>query len=63
MLGEYSTAREALLAKKDHDGDVNIEENALEAHDANHEEATTNDNGDLQAALFDDTDNNILPRR
>ena len=46
-----------------YDGDVNIEENALEAHDANYQEATTNDNGDLQAALFDDTDNIILSRR
>ena len=46
-----------------YDGDVNIEENALEAHDANHQEATTNDNGDLQAALFDDTENNFLSRR
>ena len=46
-----------------YDGDVNIEENALEVHDANHQESTTNDNVDLQAALFDDTDNNILPRR
>ena len=122
MLGEYGTAREALLAKKDHlqflnaehgsftdevqqaiqqlsslqniygdnlytpvapnpvqetldadalesefdplyDGDVNIKKNALEDHNANHQETTTNDNGDLQAALFDDTDNNILSRR
>ena len=46
-----------------YDEDVNIEENALEAHDANHQEATTNDNGDLQAALFDDMDNNFLSRR
>ena len=46
-----------------YDGDVNIEENALEVHDANHHEATTNDNGDLKTALFDDTDNNILSRR
>ena len=45
-----------------YDGDVNIEENALEVLDANHQEATTNDNGDLQAALFDDTDN-ILSQR
>ena len=46
-----------------YDGDINIEEIALVAHDANHQEATTNDNGDLQAALFDDTDNNILSWR
>ena len=38
-----------------YDGDVNIEENAPEVHDANRQEVTTNDNGDLQAALFDDT--------
>ena len=103
LLGEYSTALEALLAKKDqlqflnaeygsfadevqqaiqqlpslqnmygdnlyapvapnavqktldagaleseidplYDGDINIEENALEAHDTNHQETTTNDN-------------------
>ena len=46
-----------------YDGDVNIEENALEVHDTNHQEATTTDNGDLQAALFDDMDDNILSRR
>ena len=46
------------------DGDVNIEEGALEVSDnANHQEATAQENGDLQAALFDDTDNNILSRR
>ena len=46
------------------DGDVNIEESALETHDnANHQDTTTHDHGDLQAALFDDTDNNILSRR
>ena len=46
------------------DGDVNIEEGALEVNDnANHQETTAQENGDLQAALFDDTDNNILSRR
>ena len=46
------------------DGDVNIEEGALEINDnANHQETTAQENGDLQAALFDDTDNNILSRR
>ena len=45
-------------------GDVNIEEGALEVNDnANHQEAIAQENGDLQAALFDDTDNNILSRR
>ena len=122
LLGEYSTAQEALLAKKDklqflnvehgsftdevqqaiqqlsslqnmygdnlyppvapnavqetldtdalepefdplYDGDVNIEESALEVHDANHQEAITNYNGDLRAALFDDIGNNDLSRR
>ena len=123
LLGEYNTAQEALLAKKDQlqflnsehgsfadevqqaiqqlsnlqntygdnlyapvapnavqetldavaqesefdplfDGDVNIEEGALEINDnANHQETTAQENGDLQAALFDDTDNNILSRR
>ena len=123
LLGEYDTAQEALLAKKDQlqflnsehgsfadevqqaiqqlsnlqntygdnlyapvapnavqetldavapesefdplfDGDVNIEEGALEINDnANHQETTVQENGDLQAALFDDTDNNILSRR
>ena len=123
LLGEYSTAQEALLAKKDQlqflnsehgsfadevqqaiqqlsnlqntygdnlyapvapnavqetlntgalesefdplfDGDVNIEEGALEVNDnANNQETTAQENGDLQAALFDDTDNNILSRR
>ena len=118
LLGEYNTAQEALLAKKDQlqflnsehgsfadevqqaiqqlsnlqntygdnlyapvapnavqetldavaqesefdplfDGDVNIEEGALEINDnANHQETTAQENGDLQAALFDDTDNN-----
>ena len=46
-----------------YDGGVNIKENALEVHNANHQETTTNNNGDLQAALFDDTNNNILSRR
>ena len=123
LLGEYNTAQEALLAKKDElqfpnsehgsfadevqqaiqqlsnlqntygdnlyapvatnvvqetldagalesefdpmfDGDVNIEEGALEINDnANHQEITAQEHGDLQAALFDDTDNNILSRR
>ena len=46
------------------DGDVNIEEVALEVNDnANNQETTAQENGDLQAALFDDTDNNILSRR
>ena len=46
------------------DGDVNIEEGALEVNDnANHQETTAQENGDLQAALFDDTDNNILSWR
>ena len=46
------------------DGDVNIEEGGLEVNDdANHQETTAQENGDLQAALFDDTDNNILSRR
>ena len=35
------------------DGDVNIEESALETHDnANHQDTTTHDHGDLQAALL-----------
>ena len=123
LLGEYNTAQEALLAKKDQlqflnsehglfadevqqaiqqlsnfqntygdnlyapaapnavqetldvgalesvfdplfDGNVNIEEGVLEVNDnANHQETTAQENGGLQAALFDDTDNNILPRR
>ena len=109
LLGEYNTAQEALLAKKDQlqfpntehgsfadaiqqlsslqntygdnlyapvapnavqetldsgeleaefdplfDGDVDIEEGAVDVQ----EEATVQENGDLQAALFDDTDNN-----
>ena len=120
LMGEYNTAQEALLAKKDQlqflnsehgsfadevqqaiqqlsnlqntfgdnlyapaapnavqetlntgaleseldplfDGDVNIEEGALEVNDnANHQEATAQENGDLQAALFYNTNNNIL---
>ena len=123
LLGEYNTAQEALLAKKDQlqflnsehgsfadkvqqaiqqlcnlqntygdnpyapvapnavqetldagamesefdslfDGDVNVEEGALEVNDdANHQETNVEEHGDLQAALFDDTDNNILSRR
>ena len=46
------------------DGDVNIEEGALEVNDSTkNQETTAQENGDLQAALFDDTDNNILSRR
>ena len=46
------------------DGDINIEQGVLEVNDnANHQETTAQENGDLQAALFDDTDNNILSRR
>ena len=46
------------------DGDVNIEESTLETNDnANHQDVTAREHGDLQAALFDDTDNNILSRR
>ena len=123
LLGEYNTAQEALLAKKDQlqflnsehgsfadevqqaiqqlcnlqntysdnlyapvapnavqetldagamesefdplfDGDVNNEEGALEVNDdANHQETNVEEHGDLQAVLFDDTDNNILSRR
>ena len=123
LLGEYSTAQEALLAKKDNlqflnsehgsfadevqqaiqqlsslqntygdnlyapvapnavqetldnealesefdplfDGEINVEESALETNDnANHQDITAQDHGDLQAALFDDTDNNLLSRR
>ena len=116
MQGEYNTAQEALLAKKDQlqflnsehgsfadevqqaiqqlsnlqntygapnavqetldavaqesefdpmfDGDVNIEEGALEINDnGNCQEATAQENGDILAALFDDMDNNILSRR
>ena len=41
------------------DGDVDIEEGAVDVQDnGNHQEATVQENGDLQAALFDDTDNN-----
>ena len=47
-----------------YDGDVTIEEGALEVTDnANHQETTAQVNGDFQAALFDDTNNNILSRR
>ena len=46
------------------DGDANIEEGELEINDnANNQEITAQEHGDLQAALFDDTDNNILSRR
>ena len=41
------------------DGDVDIEEGAVDVQDnGNRQEATVQENGDLQAALFDDTDNN-----
>ena len=123
LLGEYNTAQEALLAKKDQlqflnsehgsfadevqqaiqqlpnlqntygdnlyapvapnavqesldtgaleaefdplfDGDVDIEEGRMDVQDnANRQETNAQENGDLQAALFDDTDNNILSRR
>ena len=123
LLGEYNTAQEALLAKKDQlqflnsdhgsfadevqqaiqqlsnlqntygdnlyapvdpnavqetldtgaleaefdplfDGDVDIEEGPMDVQDnANRQETNAQENGDLQAALFDDTDNNILSRR
>ena len=46
------------------DGDVNIEEGELEINDnANNQDITAQEHGDLQAALFDNTDNNILSRR
>ena len=46
------------------DGDVDIKEGAVDVQDnGNRQEATAQENGDLQAALFDDTDNNILSRR
>ena len=42
-------------------GDFNIEQDASEiGENANHQETTVQEHGDLQAALFDDTDNNIL---
>ena len=123
LLGEYSTAQEVLLAKKDRlqfvnsehgsfgdevqhtiqqlsdlqnmygdnlyapvapnavqdtldagavesefdpllDGDVNIEEGELDINDnANNQEITAQEHGDLQAALFNDPDNNILSRK
>ena len=45
-------------------GDVNIEEGELEIiGNVNNQEITAQEHGDLQAALFDDTDNNILSRR
>ena len=44
------------------DGDVDIEESAVD-NNANHREISAQEHGDLQAALFDDTDNNILSRR
>ena len=34
-----------------YDEDVNIDENALEVHDANHQEAITNNNGDLSLII------------
>ena len=46
------------------DGDANVEEGALEVNDdANHQETNVEEHGYLQAALFDDTDNNILSQR
>ena len=123
LLGEYSTAEEALLAKRDQlqflnsehgsfadevvqaiqqlstlsntygdniyapvapnaaqetleagaldsefdplfDGGVTVEELAPENNDnADHQQTTAQEHGDLQAALFDDTDSNILSRR
>ena len=43
------------------DGDVNIEEGALEVNDnANNQETTAQENEDLQAALFDDTRQHFL---
>ena len=123
LLGEYSTAQEALLAKRDQlqflnsehgsfadevvqdiqqlstlsntyddniyapvasnavqetleagaldsefdplfDGGVTVEELAPENNDnADHQQITTQEHSDLQTALFDDTDSNILSRR
>ena len=121
LLGEYSTAQEALLAKRDQlkflysghesfadevvlqqlsplsntygdniyapvapnaaqetleadalesefdplfDGGAIIEELAPEINDnTNHQQTIAQEHGDLQVALFDDTDSNILPRR
>ena len=46
------------------DGDVDIEEGRMNVQDnANHQETNAQENGDLQATLFDDTDNSILSRR
>ena len=46
------------------DGDVDIEEGTVDVQDnGNGQDATVQENGDLQAALFDDTDNKILSRR
>ena len=46
------------------DGGVTVEELAPENNDnADHQQTTAQEHGDLQAALFDDTDSNILSRR
>ena len=46
------------------DGDVTIEELAPENNDnADHQQTTAQEHGDLQAALFDNTDSNILSGR
>lgn len=46
------------------DGDVNVEEHAVDNNEMDHNcEITAQEHGDLQAALFDDRDNNVLSRR
>ena len=46
------------------DGGVTVEELAPENNDnADHQQMTAQEHGDLQAARFDDTDSNILSRR
>ena len=46
------------------DGDVDIEEGQMDVQDnTNRQETNAQENRDLQAALFDDTDTNILSRR
>ena len=46
------------------DGDINIEEGAINSTEMDQNcEVTAQEHGDLQAALFDDRDNNILSRR
>ena len=46
------------------DGGVTVEELAPENNDnADHQQTTAQEHGDLQAALFDDTNSNILSRR